>query len=82
MVIWIADQFKQLITCAITIWPDRGSFVTERSWTILGLCVFLCHYQIKRGYCVMEVNGKHYLTIWMEHGTVHMIDQNKLPFSL
>lgn len=30
----------------------------------------------------MEVNGKHYLTIWMEHGTVYLIDQNKLPFSI
>jgi methylthioribose-1-phosphate isomerase len=29
----------------------------------------------------MEVNGKHFLTIWFENGMVHMIDQNKLPFS-
>ena len=29
----------------------------------------------------MEVNGKHYLTIWFENGKVHMIDQNKLPFA-
>lgn len=29
----------------------------------------------------MIVNGKHYLTIWWEDGLVHMIDQNKLPFS-
>jgi methylthioribose-1-phosphate isomerase len=29
----------------------------------------------------MLVNGKHYLTVWMENGVVNMIDQNKLPFS-
>jgi methylthioribose-1-phosphate isomerase len=29
----------------------------------------------------MQVNGKHYQTIWLENGTVFMIDQNKLPFS-
>ncbi|MBE0660929.1 MAG: S-methyl-5-thioribose-1-phosphate isomerase [Bacteroidales bacterium] len=29
----------------------------------------------------MEVNGKHFLTIWFENGLVHMIDQNKLPFA-
>jgi len=29
----------------------------------------------------MHVNGKHYLTVWMENGVVNMIDQNKLPFS-
>jgi methylthioribose-1-phosphate isomerase len=28
----------------------------------------------------MNVNGKHYLTIWFENGAVHMINQNKLPF--
>ena len=29
----------------------------------------------------MEVNGKHYHTIWFEKGVVYMIDQNKLPYS-
>lgn len=29
----------------------------------------------------MIVNGKHFLTIWMEYGVVYMIDQNKLPFN-
>jgi len=29
----------------------------------------------------MKVNGKHYLTLWMEDGVVHLIDQNKLPFN-
>ncbi|MBN1340030.1 MAG: S-methyl-5-thioribose-1-phosphate isomerase [Bacteroidales bacterium] len=28
----------------------------------------------------MKVNGKHYLTIWMEGSTVYMIDQTLLPF--
>ncbi len=28
----------------------------------------------------MNVNGKHYLTIWMESGNVTMINQNLLPF--
>lgn len=28
----------------------------------------------------MNVNGKHYLTIWMENETVKMINQNLLPF--
>ena len=29
----------------------------------------------------MQVNGKHYRTIWMEGSSVFMIDQNALPFS-
>ena len=29
----------------------------------------------------MLVNGKEYRTVWMEGGTVFMIDQNELPFS-
>lgn len=28
----------------------------------------------------MHVNGKHYRTVWMENGSVHMIDQTLLPF--
>ncbi len=28
----------------------------------------------------MNVNGKHYLTLWMENGNVKMINQNVLPF--
>ena len=28
----------------------------------------------------MKVNGKHYQTIWMQHESVFMIDQNLLPF--
>jgi methylthioribose-1-phosphate isomerase len=30
----------------------------------------------------MRVNGKQYRTVWMEGGTVRMIDQNRLPFEL
>ncbi|MDX8409657.1 MAG: S-methyl-5-thioribose-1-phosphate isomerase [Mariprofundales bacterium] len=29
----------------------------------------------------MLVNGTHYRTVWMESGTVHMIEQNLLPFT-
>ncbi|HEU0300855.1 MAG TPA: S-methyl-5-thioribose-1-phosphate isomerase [Longimicrobium sp.] len=29
----------------------------------------------------MHVNGKPYRTVWMEGGTVHLIDQNRLPFA-
>lgn len=28
----------------------------------------------------MKVNGKDYRTVWMEHGTVYLIEQNLLPF--
>jgi hypothetical protein len=30
----------------------------------------------------MHVNGTPYRTVWMERGTVHLIDQNRLPFKL
>jgi methylthioribose-1-phosphate isomerase len=30
----------------------------------------------------MRVDGIHYRTVWMEGGTVRMIDQNRLPFEL
>lgn len=44
-------------------------------------CIFAFHTRKTRCSQKMEINGKHYLTIWMENGTVHLIDQNKLPFS-
>ena len=28
----------------------------------------------------MKVNGKQYRTVWMEGSTVHLIEQNLLPF--
>ena len=28
----------------------------------------------------MRVNGTPYRTVWMENGSVHLIDQNLLPF--
>lgn len=30
----------------------------------------------------MRVNGTPYRTVWMQGGTVHLIDQNRLPFAL